>query len=152
MKMIRRNLSAAVALSLLTLTAVSASAGDTYYRWIDQSGTEVNSDRPPPAGTDYERISSSTSRIRPGGPENAPAAATTQTGTEHKSTHPENTTEPKFEKDPKQCATAMKNLDALNTYARIRVPDENGNYRYINEEEKAAQRATAEAVMKQHCE
>lgn len=154
MKMIKRNLPIAAALSLLALAALPVSAEQDYYRWTDESGTEVNSDRPPPAGTDYDLISSSTSRMRTGGTENiatAPAVQT-ETETEQKAPAPGNPTEPQFVKNPEYCAAARKNLDALNTHSRIRVPDGNGSFRYLNKEEKAEHLATAESVAKQHCE
>ena len=36
---------------------VGSLAGETYYRWFDDRGNPVHSDRPPEGGTDYEVIS-----------------------------------------------------------------------------------------------
>ena len=55
-------------------------------------------------------------------------------------------------KNPETCKRAQENLSTLDSYARIRVRDEQGNYRYIDEDEKAAQRAQAEELVRVHCE
>tara|TARA_R110001599_G_scaffold353823_1_gene599179 strand:+ start:63108 stop:63485 length:378 start_codon:yes stop_codon:yes gene_type:complete len=124
-----------------------------YYRWTDASGTPVNSDRPPPAGVKYDVITTNTNRMVDGGrpeagmpeeanedPENAAAEKNTPAQTTAST------------KDPEACATARKNLETLNTHARIRVPDGNGNFRFIDAEEKAQQRENSEAAVAYYCE
>lgn len=54
------------------------------------------------------------------------------------------------EKDPAICKQARDNLKALNA-ARIRGVDEEGNRRYLSEEEKETQRATARKLIEIHC-
>jgi len=144
----------ATALVLLSLSGWAGAAGGTYYRWVDASGTEVNSDRPPPAGIEYETVSTTTNLLQPGKAEEAPATSEAQSAKpaeEKSAAPPAGSTNTIFQKNPEYCETARKNLEALNTHARIRVPDGNGNYRYIDEEEKVAQRTTAEAIIAQHC-
>jgi hypothetical protein len=77
-------------------------------------------------------------------PEEAPVAS-------EETAAAESQTRPILEKNPEYCEQATRNLEALNTRARIRVPDGSGGYRYIGEEEKAEQRATAESIIAQHC-
>lgn len=149
----KRRCVAAVALTLSVASGFCASSGDVYYRWNDASGTPVNSDRPPPAGVKYDVITTNTNRMVDGGrpeagipeevngsPENAAAEQDTPAQTIAST------------KDPKACATARKNLETLNTHARIRVPDDNGSFRFINEEEKAQQRENSEAAVDYYCE
>ncbi|MEE4145035.1 MAG: DUF4124 domain-containing protein [Halieaceae bacterium] len=152
MKPTNRNCCIAAGLVLLTLSGFPAQAGGKYYRWVDDTGTTVNSDRPPPAGVKYEAISGTPSFMYAEEeaesapvPEDQPAPAA-------KPEVAKSQTRPMLEKNPEYCEQATKNLEVLNTKARIRVPDGNGNYRYIGEDEKAEQRTTAEAIIAQHCE
>jgi hypothetical protein len=151
LKPINRTGCIAAGLVLLSLTGFPAQAVGKYYRWVDETGTTVNSDRPPPAGVKYETMSGTTnfmypeaSKEEPSVPEETPVA--TKDPAVAKSQ-----TRPMLEKNPEYCAQATQNLEVLNTKARVRIPDADGNYRYIDEEEKAEQRATAEAIIAQHC-
>ncbi|MEM8660361.1 MAG: hypothetical protein AAGF35_05705, partial [Pseudomonadota bacterium] len=54
--------------------------------------------------------------------------------------------------DPEACSAARGNLETLNSYARIRVPDGNGSFRFLNEEEKTQQREHALAAIDHYCE
>ncbi|MDH4042468.1 MAG: DUF4124 domain-containing protein [Gammaproteobacteria bacterium] len=153
MKSKMRACSAATALVLLTLSGWSSAAGGTYYRWTDASGIEVNSDRPPPPGTEYETIATST---------NERVDEVTDDGNMKPAETPSRGEAPEIgqapmqrivvEKNPEACALAKQNLETLNTHARIRIPDDEGNYRYLSEDEKTAERAKAEATIKQNCE
>lgn len=141
---------------MLAVVGHSAIAGQTYYRWLDKDGTPVNSDRPPPAGTKYEVVETQTNRaMRPetSGAESAQPGGSSSAGSESPGNAvAASTNEEQVVKDPDICEAARKNLDTLNTHARIRIPDGNGNYRYIDEEEKATQRANAQSLIDQHCE
>ncbi len=149
----KRTCSAAAALVLLILSGISAEAGENYYRWLDAQNNPVNSDRPPPAGIDYETIATSTNRSVPetAGEENsAPGATPTQTSEPGQEDAPAQ----RFAviKNPEACTAAQQNLETLNTYARVRMPDGQGSFRFLNEEEKATERSQAEATIKQNCE
>ncbi len=149
----KRACSAAVALVLLSLSGISAVAGGTYYRWIDASGTPVNSDRPPPAGVEYETIATSTNnRVEEAaGEETAPQGAKPAQDDDSGQAAAA-TQRVEIVKNPEACAVAKQNLETLSTHARIRMPDGEGSFRYLSEEEKAAQRMQAEAAIKQNCE
>ena len=47
---------------------------------------------------------------------------------------------------------AQKNLELLNTVARIKIAGEDGVQRLLTEEEKEAQRTAMQAVINQACE
>ena len=152
MKPTNRTCCIAAGLVLLSLSGFPTHAGGKYYRWVDETGTTVNSDRPPPAGVKYETISGTSSFMYPEAAEpEAPAPEEKPAATQEPEVA-KSQTRPMLEKNPEYCEQAKKNLEVLNTKARIRVPDEEGNYRYIDEDEKAEQRATAEAIIAQHCE
>ncbi len=145
----------ATAMVLLSLSGWASAAGGTYYRWIDASGTEVNSDRPPPAGIEYETVSTTTNLLQREVPQEAPATEPAQSvppKEDKGAAAPAGSAGTIIKKNPEYCEAARKNLETLNTKARIRLSDADGNIRYIDEKEKAEQRANAEAIIAQHCD
>ncbi len=133
------------------LCASFANADAVVYRWNDAAGNQVNSDRPPPLGIEYETISTSSSMVhtvdpaegtvpptaKPGAGKDAPAAAAKA---------------PASLKNPEHCARARDNLTQLDTHARIRLRDDQGEIRYLSEEEKAAEKQKALDAIKVFCE
>ena len=142
----------AAAALFLIISATPASA-ETYYRWLDDRGNPVNSDRPPPAGTDYEVVSTGSKLKRQVGAQEGavPPEVEPRVGNEFE---PVNTAKQPavMEKNPEYCRRARENLEALNNFARITIQDENGDIRYIDDEERAAQIAEAQATIEQHCD
>ena len=148
--------SIATAVVLLTLSGWTSAAGGTYYRWTDATGTEVNSDRPPPAGIEYETVSTNTNLLQQEAPQEAADNNRGPKRTSHEAENdappPATATNTIIKKNPEYCEAAKKNLETLSTHARIRISDADGNIRYLNEDEKAEQLATAQAIIAQHCE
>ena len=137
---------------LLAAGSFHAGAADSYYRWLDSRGNPVHSDRPPPAGTDYEVIStrSGLKRIVPGEEGAVPREVVPSIGNQFDPVASNPTKE--VHKNPEICEVARKNLETLNTFARVRVRDDQGDFQYMSEEEMEAQRNTARALIEQHCE
>jgi hypothetical protein len=139
------------AAALLTLSGYFANAGEVVYRWKDQAGNQVNSDRPPPLGIDYETISTSSSMVhtvdpaesaapppvKPGAGKDAPAAVAKT---------------PATEKNPEYCKRAQDNLVQLDSNARIRLRDDQGEVRFLSEEEKTAERKKTLDAIKAFCD
>ena len=152
----RVNITAAVVLvtAVLSLWGAYASAGQTLYRWIDERGNQVNSDRPPPTGIEYEEISTSSSMVRQVDAEESvtPPKATTTPGTNTEPANQEATEKLVTLKNPEYCAIARENLKQLDTSARIRLRNEQGEIRYLNEEEKAVEREKALSGIESFCE
>lgn len=148
-----RRCAIAASLSLLALSGSSIWASETYYRWKDASGNPVNSDRPPPTGVEYDVITTNTN-TRVDQREYQPESPQGGSGRAGNTADQQNAAVPlmEFVKDPEACAIAKQNLETLNTHARIRMPDADGNFRYLNEEEKANARTEAEAAISQNCE
>ncbi len=125
-------------------------AGEAYYRWTDKWGNPVHSDRPPPKGVNYEVVASGSSLVRrvnsAEGAVPAKIEPTLRNDFELVETKPD-----PVKKDPEICAHAQQNLTTLNTYARIRLPDSDGEYQYLSEEEKEAQRNEARSLIATHC-
>ena len=128
-----------------------ALAEEVLYRWTDERGDPVHSDRPPPPGVDYEVISTRSSLVRSvDSSEGAvPLEVEPRVGNDFE---PVKSTTIKIEKNPEYCQRARENLETLSAYARIRVRGDDGEYRYIDEEEKARRRKEAEEAIAQHCE
>jgi hypothetical protein len=137
---------------LLTISSLSANAGRDYYRWMDERGNPVHSDRPPPKGIDYEVVSTGSSLTRQVDAEEGavPAETKPRVGNEFERVNTEQTQA--VEKNPEYCQRARENLATLNTAARIRVRNDQGEYRYIDEEEKEVQRQRARDSIAAHCE
>jgi len=137
--------------TILTLFSLSTYAGETYYRWTDDQGNPVHSDRPPPKGVDYEVVSTGSSLVRPVESEEGivPLEAEPRVGNEFEKV---DTQETKIEKNPAYCQRARDNLNSLDTSARVRLRNDQGEYRYLNEEEKAIQRQQAIDAIAIHCD
>ena len=135
----------------LALSSISASAGKTYYRWVDDRGDPVHSDRPPPKGIDYEVVSTGSTLIRPveSNMGVVPLETEPRAGNDFEQVDEE---EAKIVKNPEYCQRARDNLETLGSSARIRLRDDEGQFRYINEEEKAIQRQQALDAIDVHCE
>ena len=57
-----------------------------------------------------------------------------------------------YEKNPEYCANARKNLEVIGRAPRIRMPDENGDLRYITDEEREAEKQKNLEIIETHCE
>lgn len=140
-----------LATMVLALGYISAASGETYYRWNDDRGNPVHSDRPPPKGVAYEVVSTESSLIRPVEADSG-AVPKKLTPTPSNDFEPVETREVLIEKNPEYCARAQENLYMLDKVARIRIRNDQGEYRYIDEEEKEIQRQNAMDAIALHCE
>lgn len=148
-----RRCAIAATLSLMACSGSSIGASDTYYRWNDASGNPVNSDRPPPVGVEYDVITTNTNTMVPAEVEDDIGAQSTNPDPTNLAENQGNPTKRMvIEKNPEACSAAKQNLETLNTHARIRKPDGNGSYRFLNEEEKASEREHAESAIALNCE
>jgi hypothetical protein len=149
----RVNITAAVVLvmTVLTLWGTHASADQTLYRWTDERGNPVNSDRPPPAGVDYEVISTSSSMVRKVDSDEGAVPPKVEP-TPSNDFEQVDTRKPKIEKNPEYCARAQENLTQLDSHARIRLRNDEGEVRFLSEEEKNAEREKAVSAIEAYCE
>ena len=140
------------ALSLVVVIGcVQSYAGTTHYRWVNERGEPVYSDRPPPKGVDYEVITTGSGLVRQVEAEEGavPAEIEPRMGNDFQQT---DTTKKTIEKNPEYCERARQNIQSLDTHARIRVRNEQGEYHWLTQEEKDAQRLQAEATIATHCD
>ena len=150
-----KNISLGIVLAACMLSG-SAWAEKGYYKWFDSRGNPQHSDRPPPAGVEYEFVSTDTGMRRrvtaeeaaKQGDDDGDAAASMPSNT----TATPNVAEQQaaVKKDPALCEQAKANLETLNSKARVRIRDDDG-IRYLTEEEKDVQRKKAEDLIAVHC-
>jgi hypothetical protein len=134
----------------LLLPSISALAAASYYRWVDDTGNTIMSDRPPPPGIEYKTISATmgTTHSAPAQSKDSEKSPDATRGEEFEAVPQVDVPIPK---NPELCEQAKGNLDALQS-ARVRVKGENGEYRYIDEKEKAEQRKFAQDAIDAYCE
>lgn len=127
-------------------------AGESLYRWLDDRGNPVYSDRPPPSGIGYEVISSQSSLKRVVSPDQGavPPEVKPRVGNEFKpvSSRPES----EGFKSSEICARARENLEALRNYARLQIRNDQGDMEYIDDEQRLEMMRESEALIQQHCE
>jgi hypothetical protein len=142
---------ALTAIAMMAYSSYSAASGNDYYRWVDDRGNPVHSDRPPPKGTPYEVVSTGSKLVRQVDPSEGAVPATTEptVGNDFEQV---NTAKPKIQKNPEQCKRAQENLETLNTKVRIQIRNDQGELRPLSEEEKDAQRKQATEAIAVHCD
>lgn len=151
MKFLSASSALVIASVTMALSGPAVQAGDTYYRWQDQNGRPVHSDRPPPKGVDYEVVSTG-SRLKRSVDSSEGAVPRSVEPTPGDPFKPVELTKVKIEKNPEYCARAKENLAALNGEVRIRMRDENGEIYFLSEEDREYQRKRAMDTVKAHCE
>ena len=136
----------------LLSTQSAFSAEKTYYRWLDERGNPVHSDRPPPTGTDYEVVETGSSFVRevPGNAGAVPAETTPRVGNEFNTVDKQEMEVVK--RNPEICERAQSNLETLNSTARVRIRGDDGQFRYLTEEEIESQRQKARDAVTVHCD
>jgi len=141
----------AAAAVLLTISSFSASAGTNHYRWLNERGNPVHSDRPPPQGIDYEVITTGSSLIRQVQADEGavPAEVEPRVGNDFEQV---DTQPPDIEKNPEYCQRARNNLATLDSAPRIRIRNDQGEFRYLSNEEKETERLKAVDAISVHCD
>lgn len=136
---------------LLTMAGAASAAESVHYRWVDERGNPVHSDRPPPKGTNYEVISTGSSLVRKVDSSEGAVPATTESTPGNEFTQVDSKPEP-IKKNPEQCKRAQENLETLNTKVRIQIRNDQGELRPLTEEQKDAQRKQAMDTIAVHCD
>ena len=120
-------------LLLLSLTAgsLTAVAATTYYRWTDERGNTIHSDRPPPTGVDYEVV-----RTGAGFKDSESRSENTSPATDGAdSTAAQTAAAAQSQKDPELCERAKGNLDALTNSDRVTMRNKKGEVQVLTAQE-----------------
>lgn len=134
-----------ISLWVAALASGSAiAAKDNVFTWTDDKGVVHYGERPP-KDSQARQIKTRTGH-------SDPIPATTPNTQDKTSTTQANSPVATTFKNPERCNTARKNLELLNTVARIKIADEAGVQRLLTDDEKAAQRIAMQEVIDQACE
>lgn len=131
----------------LCATNTMAAKGKVY-TWTDDKGVVHYGERPP---KDSQAALVKT-RSGHSDPTPIPAPAAPNGASQTTSQQDANIAAAKQLKDPDRCSIARKNLEMLNTAARIRVPGDDGNLRVLTEGDKEKKRAAMQEIIDQACE
>ena len=139
----------------LLFAAVAASVpavAEVHYRWLNERGTPVHSDRPPPKGVDYEVVStdSGLKRVVSGEEGAVPLEVKSRVGNEFESVDTEE--DQRGQKNPELCQRARDNLDALENSDNLRMRNDEGEVRGLTPEDVETQSKLAQAQIGVYCE
>ena len=149
------------ALSACWALALSHPApANTTYRWMDQNGNPVLSDRPPEAAVPYTEVEvggGSRRYPRPTGINDpdvneSDAASASSTALSSPSAASPPTHIEIMSPQPDLCDQAQDNIFKLETFPRMRVQEEKGEVRFMTDEERSVQLATAFRVRDANCD
>lgn len=137
---------------LLATGSLHVGAADTYYRWTNERGHPVHSDRPPSNGVNYEVVSSRSGmkRVVSGEQGAVPMEVTSRTGNEF--TPVPSKTASTSAKNPGLCASARNNLQTIQNNARVQIRDDQGGMKYINDEERLELMNKNKSLISQYCD
>jgi hypothetical protein len=146
----RRSCLAVAGLVAVALAPLVAQA-EVHYRWINERGVQVHSDRAPPPGIDYEVVDVGPSVVRPVRAEEGAVPRTIEPspGNRFETVDPRRA---EVEKNPEYCARARDNLYRLDNDARVRMRNEQGEVSYLEPEEREAERQKALKAIDIYCE
>ena len=143
---------AATLLVLMTSGANLGMADNNHYRWIDDRGNPVYSDRAPPKGVDYEVVSAGSGLKRLVDAEEGavPPEVEPRVGNEFEQV--DTVAAKRSKKNPELCERAGKNLEALTSSEQVKVRNDQGEVRLLTPEEMEVQRQTAKAQISVYCD
>lgn len=151
--MIGRNRFVAILTTCLLGSGLSLpTAAETLYRWVDERGDPVHSDRPPPKGVEYEVISTSSSYKRVVSAEEGavPLETSPRVGNDFVRVNTEEAERRK--KNPEYCKQARQNLETLSSSEQVKMRNDQGEIRVLTAEQMAQQRARAQSQIDLYCE
>ena len=142
---------AAMLFGIAAVSSSQLSAGTTHYRWVDDRGHPVHSDRPPPKGVDYEVITtgSGLKRVVTAEEGAVPPEVKPRVGNEFDQVDEDEAGHNK--KNPELCARAKANLEALTTNSKVIMRNDQGEDRVLTAEEIVSEREKAEALISVYC-
>lgn len=143
---------AATLLALLATSATQSMADNNHYRWIDDRGNPVYSDRAPPKGVDYEVVAAGSGLKRVVDAEEGAVPPEVEPRVGNEFDQVDTMTAKRSKKNPELCERARKNLEALTSSDQVKVRNDQGEARLLTPEEMEVQRQTAKAQISVYCE
>jgi len=141
-------------LALIMCTTPGLAAGASVYKWTDENGVTHFGDRQP-TGSKAEQVDVRSGNRSPTGERQSPQERLNELEQNQQNEAQEREETAAEEARRKQreanCATARSNLDVINSNARIRTEDEDGELRYLSPEEIDERRQEFEKVVEENC-
>lgn len=141
--------------ALIALLGPSLTSAESVYRWTDENGVVHFGDREP-VGRAADRVSVKTGAATGNSERKSPqeqVEALEERRAERERSEKETAVEEARRKQRQaRCDTARANLQAINSNARIRVADADGEQRYLTPEEIQEKRAEFESIVEESCD
>jgi hypothetical protein len=132
----------------VSLTALTAQAAETYYKWDRDGVTQYTKEKP--LGVPYEEVRTIGGKAHP--TTSAPAAKATQdSATSPDTAAGKATDKAAVKKDPQVCERAKANLETLQSRAQVRMKDEYGEMQVMSDQQRDEQIKKAQEAIKTHC-
>jgi Domain of unknown function (DUF4124) len=143
----------AIVLVVISAGSLASPEQINYYRWLDGSGNPIVSDRPPPAGTDYEVVSTQSTMKRSVEAEEGavPLAIDPTTGAEITQQESAEAEAQRIKQNAELCEKAKSNLEALSGTATVTIRNDEGEARALTPQEMEIQRTTTTSQIKVYC-
>jgi hypothetical protein len=133
-------------------SSVESPADANYYRWQDPEGNPIHSDRPPPAGIDYEVVSTESTFSRAIAAQEGAVPLDLDSTIDSEFAQNASANSGKYQQDPALCEIARTNLDLLTNSEKVKTRNAAGEVRYLTPEEMEVGRQTATAQISVYCE
>jgi hypothetical protein len=144
-----------ILVTLLALLAPSLSTADSVYRWTDENGVVHFGDREP-VGRAADRVNvrsgTATSSPQRKSPQEQLKALDERQADRERNEKETAVEEARRKQRQARCDAARANLQAVNSNARVRVIDADGEQRYLTPEEIQEKRAEFEAIVEETCD
>ncbi|RYZ80020.1 MAG: DUF4124 domain-containing protein [Proteobacteria bacterium] len=141
---------ASIVFTLGCVIACNQSFAAKVYKWTDDKGV-VHFSAQPPLNTQTQVIKPQISKGTPTG-ESAASEEPVSEASGKSSVAASAPAQLAPTKDPARCEVARKNEQSLKTYNRIKVQGEDGEFRFLSEEEKQQKMDEANAAIQESCE
>jgi hypothetical protein len=151
LKPIYRHSFKVIALAVIAASSLKSPAQTNYYRWLDSGGNPIVSDRPPPAGTNYEVVSTQSTLKRTVDAKEGAVPLAIDPAVANKTTQQDATAAKSSEKNTELCQKARSNLEALSGSATVTIRNDKGEARALTPQEMEIQRTTTAAQIKVYC-
>ena len=153
----KQDLTSVIKVLALTIVAllvwVTPATAQTVYKWVDESGLTHYGEQPP-AGVKAEKVGS----YRRTSPSPGSSASPSNTDSVAAPAQPEQAASPKPQLTPEQakrkqerCAEEKQRLASLQSKGRVRMALPDGGFKFLSEEEIAAEVETTKAVIEDSC-
>lgn len=131
-------------LALVSLALATHTHAETIYQWADENGVTQFTAQPP-QGREYRRVQARTGHSEP------VSYSQTEADEEQTPRGAADTVGPSQEELDQACRVAIQNLETLERGGRIAVEDDNGDRRYLDEDELAERAEEARQMQEQAC-